>query len=65
MSEHQRTRIITFVEQDNALSFKTHFRYGFKIYQRCKVLRLPLFSVKFRRKKEHSPELMKKLALGL
>jgi len=64
MTDHQRLRIMTFIEQDNALSFKTHFRYGFRIYRRCKVLRLPFFSLTHRRRLEHSVELMKKLALG-
>lgn len=61
MTRFNRSRLITFVEFGNSMSFKTHFRYGFKLYRRVLIIRILGVAISFDKILNHKTEYVKKL----
>ncbi len=64
MKEEGKSALITYVSHNNALSLRTHFRFGFRVYERVTVVTLGPFSYTHRTPLVHSPELVKELIMN-
>ncbi len=62
MQKEGKHTLITYVSHNNHLSFRTHFRFGFRIYECVSVLTLGSMGFTWRIPLEHSTELVKWLS---
>ncbi len=62
MQSEGKQALITYVSHDNHLSFRTHFRFGFRIYERVSVLTIGPFGFTRHVPLEHTQDLVKWLS---
>jgi len=64
MKEEGKSALITYVSYNNTLSLRTHFRFGFQVYERVSVITLGPFSYTQRTPLIHTNELVKELIMN-
>ncbi len=62
MQQNKRNKIITYIEFGNLQSFKTHFRYGFEIYEMVDIMNLGKYCLSRQHPITHCRENMQLLA---
>ena len=62
MEAEGKHQLITYISHYNHLSLRTHFRFGFQVYERVSVVRIGNWSFTHRVAIEHTPELVRELS---